>query len=143
MPAELYKISVDNHAERTEEYTLGSGTICLAGAQQMVVAHSVVIRGFWDEDGEICLIQLDLTAERDQLRILRQFRIVPQTVPVEMGVHVKLRFELDSARVPDEVLSELGRGRDLVDLADTKDDFPALLNLLYYDLQKIEISEPL
>ena len=56
---------------KQEEYDLGSGTICLAGPNKMVVANSVLIRAFWSADGSLTGLLLRLSCQSEQLALLK------------------------------------------------------------------------
>jgi hypothetical protein len=136
----VHRIGVDSHNERAEEFDLGKDTICLAGADQMIVANSVMVRGLWDDEDELYSIQLELSCTEDQLRILRQLKILPSTVPVEEGPGLKLFFEMEAGRVGEAVLSELGDAQNVGELFLAEDRFPPILNLLHYELRKVELK---
>ena len=143
MQVSAARIGVDDLNERTEELSMGSGTICLAGKNQMVVGESVLVRGLWDEAGDICTIQLELKCASDQLLILRQLNVIPSNAPVEEGPNLTVFFEMDPDRVKEDVLSELGDAQSIAHLFLAEDRFPPILNLSHYELQHLEIKHSL
>jgi hypothetical protein len=142
MPVSADRIGIDTFDERCEEFDLAE-TICLAGADQMVVAEKITVRGLWDEHNELYSIQLELRAVEEQLRILRQLKVIPESVPVESGAKVRIFFEMESSRVAEDVLSELGDAENIGELFLAEDRFPPILNLMHYELRKIEVSHGL
>ena len=132
------KIGIDSQCNRAEEFDLGLGTICLAGANQMVVAQRVVIRGLWDGRGELYGVQLELSCEPDQWRLLSQLKVIPENLPLDEGVELKAYFEMEASQLESGVLSELGEAQSIGELFLAEDRFPPILNLLHYRLCKIE-----
>lgn len=126
-----------SNPQKSEEYKLGSGTICLAGNNKNVIADSLLIRGLWDAEGELSGIQLELSCAEDQLRILKELEILPESTSVERGPELVAFFEMESQWLTEQVLSELGDDTSLSKLFLAEDRFPPILNLLHYRLSKI------
>lgn len=128
----------DSQGKRAEEFDLGPGTICLAGANQMVVAQKVIIRGLWDGRGELYGLQLELSCEQDQWRVLRELKVIPEDTQVCQGVELKAFFEMEASQLEGGILSELGEAQSIGELFLAEDRFPPILNLLHYELRKVE-----
>ncbi len=123
---------------KQEEYDLGSGTICLAGPNKMVVANSVLIRGFWSEEGSLTGLLLRLSCDSEQLAHLKELKILPPEVEAEKGPNLRAFFKMKPEHLAEQVISELGDDTSLSKLFLAEDRFPPILNLLHYDLDRLE-----
>lgn len=123
---------------KQEEYDLGSGTICLAGPNKMVVANSVLIRAFWSADGSLTGLLLRLSCQSEQLALLKELGILPSTVEAEKGPQLRAFFRMKSEHLAEQVISELGDDTSLSKLFLAEDRFPPILNLLHYELDRLE-----
>ena len=84
------------------------------------------------------MLLLRLSCQSEQLALLKELGILPSTVEAEKGPQLRAFFRMKSEHLAEQVISELGDDTSLSKLFLAEDRFPPILNLLHYELDRLE-----